>query len=1045
MKHNIEIIEIRSLSMITKEHKQKIDIEYRSSVDKYVYFSVIVDGIKSSKTKKIPVQSGVRKISVFLEPVHCDTETEIVFSSQNGEVEARKKFIWMPPRKWTFYIMTSSHTDIGLHNSQYIQRYNSEIFLEDAIKLCDATEDRDDNDKYRYTIEGTWVWNNYVKDKGIEKAKEVVENYIKQGKIGLCCGIAGNLTQVFGLEEMCRSTYSKAEICSEWGLYIKTMAMIDNNGLSWGMVWPYAEAGIENMIFAPNQWNPILSTVWRMDTSIPMHPFNPQASGGGSRIDVRYDSALPMVFWWSDRQNKHRILVWAATGYHSGGVSFGIETENYPDQYTLCKMENGFSAQLPELERKYPYDVWLLPSYWDDEKPNMYITDSIKNWNEKWEWPKLRTLGDPDVPFERIKSKYADQIPILYGDITGGWYQAPVSTPELLSKKNATDRMLPTAEKLSVIASLINDDYLYPEDELNRAWECLLLNDEHSYGVSGYKGQRVYETWMQHRAWMDYADEVAKSVTRNALDSILSEVEISNDSVFVFNPASHARHFTLEIEGDRFLRIKLPPCGYSVIEKQRFNKGYVKEYDFKLPPEIENKFFIIKFSESGAIKSIYDKEQQRIINDSTSEYGVNEFLYTNDNHVSYHTLSKARFIIKEYAHKIVAVSTVYDELTGAEIIQTLILPHDDKYIDIDNRINHFKDMINKNRYYRYAYYAFPFDVKCPRRICHLNGTNAEYGKDITGHGTDVYMAVNEWCCVENNEHGVALLMPDSQLTEFDHIHSDKTDYKNIGAGSEIYCYLANDWLQMHSPGGSHMDFRFRYRIISYDKSYQSAGIVDAAEDFMYNPILAEAAPHKGKLVQKSLSFFYAEGQRILTIKKAKGKGIIVRLYGYEANITSDIFNNLCAERISVNEERFIEGGAGQGFATFLVMKESDLKCTDKPDDENCLKIGSRYTGLISKPCAACGECDGQLYLLWGQAAEDNISHYKLYRGENEDFAPDESSFVADVERGVYVVAGYCDTGLKTHTKYYYRVCAVDVDGNIGPFSEVFCGITKEPV
>ena len=40
----------------------------------------------------------------------------------------------------------------------------------------------------------------------------------------------------------------------------------------------------------------------------------------------------------------------------------------------------------------------------------------------------------------------------------------------------------------------------------------------------------------------------------------------------------------------------------------------------------------------------------------------------------------------------------------------------------------------------------------------------------------------------------------------------------------MYVYLANDWLQMHTPGGSHMDFRFRYSIASYDGDHRAAGV-----------------------------------------------------------------------------------------------------------------------------------------------------------------------------------------------------------------------------
>ena len=54
------------------------------------------------------------------------------------------------------------------------------------------------------------------------------------------------------------------------------MLMIDNNGITWPLVTAYADAGIKNLIFLPNAWNP---------TTI-----------GGTRIDVGWDSKLSHLF-----------------------------------------------------------------------------------------------------------------------------------------------------------------------------------------------------------------------------------------------------------------------------------------------------------------------------------------------------------------------------------------------------------------------------------------------------------------------------------------------------------------------------------------------------------------------------------------------------------------------------------------------------------------------------------------------------------------------------------------------------------------------------
>ena len=138
-----------------------------------------------------------------------------------------------------------------------------------------------------------------------------------------------------------------------------------------------------------------------------------------------------------------------------------------------------------------------------------------------------------------------------------------------------------------------------------------------------------------------------------------------------------------------------------------------------------------------------------------------------------------------------------------------------------------------------------------------------------------------------------------------------------------------------------------------------------------------------------------------------------------------------------------------------MLKSAALLCTNNEQSAREIKeivpsespapIGSVYTGLITSPRAACGEHSGHLYLLWGQNTENDFSHYKLYRSEQSDFTADESTFIADVMPEEYCVGRYEDKGLKEHTAYYYRVCAVNKNNICGELSEVFCGITKENI
>ena len=125
---------------------------------------------------------------------------------------------------------------------------------------------------------------------------------MRRGRLGIGATCAGNHTQVYGFEELCRSAYTRRWLRETCSVTNDTMLMTDMNGLTREIVAPYAEAGIRNLLWSPNQWNPLPSTLVPYDKSFVDYHWNPDAGGGGSRMDVRWKSSIPMLlkktsFW----------------------------------------------------------------------------------------------------------------------------------------------------------------------------------------------------------------------------------------------------------------------------------------------------------------------------------------------------------------------------------------------------------------------------------------------------------------------------------------------------------------------------------------------------------------------------------------------------------------------------------------------------------------------------------------------------------------------------------------------------------------------------
>ena len=1152
--------QITPTSLVSRDDppRQRIDLAIESAKSLKGITLRVFHGERLLAEKRIgPLSQGNNAVSVLLDEPKGAVETRWELS-EGATTLAKTTLKWVPPRHWTLYVLKSAHVDIGLHDSQYKQRYMTDAFIDDSRRLADETAAWPDATRYRYVVEGLWWWFNYPQDRSERLADEIVNRYVKRGIVDIGASHSGNHTQVFGHEELCRSTYYARELRSRWDVPAETMLMIDNNGITWPLVTAYADAGIKNLIFLPNAWNP--KTV------------------GATRIEVGWASPLPHLFYWEGPDSASRLLVWANPHYIGTGRYFGIQTcqDRAGVVTTPEEVAPKMAKHLALLESSYPYDLWLVSNYDDNETPSLGFARLAKAWNAQWRWPELRTIGNLSEPFNEVRERFGDEIPTLRGDITGGWAQHPLSTPPLLAKKRAADRLLPVAEKLATLARLSDPDFVYPVLPLRRAWDALICNDEHGYGVSNYKGRPVYDTWMQKRDWIDRAMATAEQERTRALEALAALTPAESPSVFVFNPTLQARAETAQVElpescadlhaarcpdgtiapsvvdGNRltFRTAEIPPMGYALFSLVPGNSGKLETRPASEPPVIENRFYRVSFDVNGTICGIFDKELQRELVDVAAPYRCNQFVYTRDAHKNLTSPSNARYQVETSLLGQSVVARMDDSVTGAAIEQRVTLPTFEKRIDIDNRLDHVRDLGSDDRWNRFGYYAFPFAVPDGHFRIGLNGCSARPGDDQTGHGSDAYMAARDWASVNNDRFGVTLVQYDSCLVECGKIHS----YKNVVGEpletSHLYSYVLNDWLYAHAyvTGPSHINLRYRYVIRSQAGKFQESHAAEFAERAM-TPVeaIVICQPQKGTLPAGPHSFLSVDRPNVellaLKLSETPGRGVIVRLHETGGSATRGVHvnaawgNNLTITRCSVTErDGDVLNGSTLDLAPFgyttlrfeephAIPSFPDVKvdaCSDKsvtlswasvagarqyhiyrgedanfhPDEFHLIattlraeftddwldagktycyrvgsvapnvsqravsepvsaataaegdsppaKVGVFHTGLISDPRAWRGDEPDVLYLQWGQNRESDLAHYELYRGDKPDFEPDETTFVAKIEPGPYVVVPYEDRGLKPHTTYYYRVRAVDKDGHKGQMSDLCPGTTREP-
>lgn len=997
---------------------------------------------------------GASSVSVLLaEPEHPVATRWVLVSG--AKTLAEQTLTWDRPRHWTLYVLKSAHVDIGLHDSQYKQRLMCADFIDRARQLADQTADWPDASRFRFAVEGLWWWLNYPPDRSERAAGEVVEKYVKRGLFDIGASHSGNHTQVYGMEELCRSTYCLRELRKRWGVPAETMLMADNNGITWPLVTVCAEAGIKYLAFLPNAWNPDVRkdvVGWGVDAS--RDHMGAVEEGGGSRIDVGWESALPHLFYWRGPDGKQRLLVWTSPTYTSAGHDFGILAKT--QEIAEAKM----ARQLARLQSRYPYDVWLVSFYSDNEAPNLGVPSFAKEWNARWRWPEIRTLGDLAEPFREVEKRFGDQIPALSGMITGGWAQHPVSTPPLLAMKRAADRLLPVAEKLATLARLTDPDFIYPSIAFRRAWDALVCNDEHGYGTSYYKGRPVYDTWMQKRAWIEQGLATAETESKRALKALAALAPAEGPSVFVFNPTLQARCETVEVDLPetlaerssvrcpggascpahavgrklRFMTSEVPPMGYAMFPLAEGGAGAIETRSCAEPPSIENDYYRLTFGANGWITGIVDKQLDRQLIDAAAPYGCNQFVFTRDVHESFSSPAEARFEIETGPLEQTVIARLDDPVSGAAIEQRVTLPAREKRIDIDNRLEHVRDLASKDRWRRFGYYAFPFDVPEGVFRVGLNGCSADPYKNQTGHGATAYHAARDWSYVGNRQFGVTLVQIDSQLVECGAIHKRKNVFREHPSSSHLYSYIFNDWLYAHAyaTGPSYMNFRYRYAITSRQGPFQDAGAARFAER-MVTPVLATVIPgaQTGKLPAAPHSFLSADSPDIsllaLKLSESPGRGVIARFHetggrpAEEVRFTPRWGDGLRLTRCSLFEDDVETLSQPSlrlypfGYATIRIEGEGPLPAA---------------------PEVVVGQCtDKSVALCWPPVA--GAREYHVYRGEDAEFTPDEYHLLATTGQ-----AGYTDDWLSPDAAFHYRVAAVTAGARQGAVSTAVRGATR---
>ena len=278
----------------------------------------------------------------------------------------------------------------------------------------------------------------------------------------------------------------------------------------------------------------------------------------------------------------------------------------------------------------------------------------------------------------------------------------------------------------------------------------------------------------------------------------------------------------------RFLAQDVPSVGY---------KAYAMKPAQQAPPTppattegtVENQYYrVVLDAESGAVKSIFDKELNKELVNTSSPYRFNQYLYVTgadklpNRAVQYssaapvpefsiHGAGSGRLVSVTHQPFGVVARLESQGVNTPKIETEVILFNGQKKIEFINRV-HKTEVYTKES----VYFAFPFAMEHPQFRYEIQNGFVDPSRDqLPGAGKE-WFSVQHWVAAEEGGVSVALVPVDASLVCLGDIFR-ATWPKQFGQRpGTIFSYVMNNYWDTNYAAGQGGDFTFRYVLTSGD-------------------------------------------------------------------------------------------------------------------------------------------------------------------------------------------------------------------------------------
>ena len=723
-----------------------------------------------------------------------------------------------PAKKWNFFLVPHSHLDVGYTD------YQAKVAEAQSRTLDEAMQMVRDHPEFRFSVDGFWCVRQFLAER-TEEQKQLLYQAVKDKQIFVPNNEASLLTGFPTLETLIRSLYPAFEFNQEHGGPGNYVDITDVPSYTWSYASIMAAAGLQYFTAGSDNYRaPIL-------------------------LQGRLHEKSP--FWW-EGPDGGRILMWYSRHYHQMKSLFGLPPT----------LEGGRDS-LPIFLQLY-----TRPDYKSDatilygtqvENTDLFPQQAtlVAEWNKAYAYPRLKYSGFADA-IGYIAGQFGNSIPVIRGDGGPYWEDGIATTARSAALERENEQRALGAEKLSTLSSVVNPRLRPDAEAIKELWNDMVLYDEHTWGdhrstTSPESQESLRQLALKENFASDARNRVDNLLWRS-MAALADSISDPVDSLLVFNPLSWQRSSLVEFDLDnglelvdlatkqtvpyevlstgpeyhhiRFVAQDVPSVGY---------KGYALKPATQALPNpavttegvIENKYYkVVLDAESGSIKSIFDKELNKELVNTSSPYRFNQYLYVTgadkepNRAVRYSTgMPIPEFTIHgAEGGRVVSVThqpfgTVARlESSGVNTpkVETEVILFDgQKKIEFINRVQ------KKQVYTREAvYFAFPFAMDHPQFKYDIQNGVVDPSRDqLPGAGKE-WFSVQHWVTAEEGGVTAALVPVDASMVCLGDIFRATWPLEFGSRPGTIFSFAMENYWDTNYAAGQGGDFTFRYVLTS---------------------------------------------------------------------------------------------------------------------------------------------------------------------------------------------------------------------------------------